>query len=312
MDGETTAPLRLLSWNLFGAPYAPDAVDRMRRIAEWIAAGGHDLALLQEVWTDEQGKAIESVLAAEYDLHTLPHRALTGRKGGLMALVRRDSRWRLSGDTQFHEFAAEAPDAVIWQGDGIADKGVQQVPLSHAELELDLVLLHTHLQAPYSPRFLFDYESVRRAQLAELESVARRVDGCAPVLAAGDFNLGPHRENYARLTSYWRDLSKTERERCACGTHDGETGGAADWIDYLLARDAPSWRIEAEVTRLARGTGEDMLSDHDGLDARIQLFPRLAGAGAVECAVLSTLAGPTTRRSWLVLTGSLLARVLGL
>lgn len=300
--------LSVLSWNLFGPPTAPDPLERMRRAARKALDERYELVLLQEVWTREQLRVIGSVLHAEYELHHSGSQArwILGLKGGLLACVRKDSAWRLVADPEFQEFGTEASPLLVWQGDGLADKGVQKLRIQHAESELVVRVLNTHLQSDYSPHSLFDFPGVRRAQLDDLSRAAGSRE--LPTVAFGDLNLAPGSENYRQLLGFWDDLSAAERQRCQCGTHDGDEPGAADWIDYVLGRDTPDWTVAAEVTRHDREQGGEMISDHDALSAALS-FERVSDASiAVHAAALAAARGPSTRRSWLAAMAYLATR----
>jgi hypothetical protein len=186
-------------------------------------------------------------------------------------------------------------------------------------------MLNTHLQAPYGPRFLFGYEDVRAAQLAELEKIARSVEGRMTVLAAGDLNLSPDTGNYRVLTRFWTDLSMEERQTCQCGTHEVEKGDPPEWIDYLLARPGPSIEVTAEVSRLDRcDAGRDQmpplrecsdeeekaerfLSDHNGLEAKVS-FERSDASRAIDAGLVAALVTPSTRRRLLALVAAVALR----
>ena len=311
MRGEPAgARLRVLSWNLYGAPLAPDPEARMRRVGELVARGGYDLALLQEVWTRSQSEALLGPTRATHDAWTSgPHRALVGRQGGLTALLRRDSDWQLSRHA-FVAFENEASDALFWQGDGIADKGIQHLQLRSRKARRAVDVFHTHLQAAYTPSALFDGAAVRRGQLGELERLARGVP--RPSLAFGDFNLVPGSANYARLTRGWVDLTRDARAGCGCGTSTDDGVDSGRWIDYALARRDAHAPVEAMVRRLAPRDELGALSDHAGLDVLLEWSDAPASGALLDGAALGTLAASSSRRELLGAGVYALCRLAGL
>ena len=151
------APLHLLSWNVFGSPVAKDPLAAMERIARYIDARAFDVVLLQEVWTAEQLDAFDRLASYQALYANMPRGWPLPRKGGLVALVREGGPWQVQAEPRFHEFAAEAPDALLWQGDGIADKGVERIEIAHVDTGARVVLFNTHFQSDYDPRSLFDF-----------------------------------------------------------------------------------------------------------------------------------------------------------
>lgn len=288
--------LSVLSWNLFGSPIAPEPLVRMRRAATIARDAGTELVLFQEVWSEEQRAVIDAVLGEEYALHHSGAEArwIVGLAGGLLACVRRDSRWKLMAEPAFVEFGDEASEWFFWQGDGLADKGVQSLRLRDAKTGLVAQVLNTHLQSDYRPALFFDFSDVRRVQIADLTTVAKRHD--VPTLAFGDLNFAPDTETHREMLADWDDLSARERERCGCGTH----GDASTWIDYVLGRSTEQWAVRADVERGPRERTGAMISDHNPLTAQVRFEAKPGRVDAASAAALVALAEPSTRRTWLL------------
>ncbi|MBI1814611.1 MAG: endonuclease/exonuclease/phosphatase family protein [Deltaproteobacteria bacterium] len=263
--------LRLVTWNLHGPPFAPRRRARMGAAAMEIARRAPDLALLQEVWFPGDAAYLVDQLRSDYDSIDVPAGALLGRKGGLLAFLRRSSPWSTERRVaRFEEFGAAASRLIFWQGDGLGAKGIQIIELRHRDSSQRLFVLHTHLQAQYGE---YRYEEIRHAQIAQLSEVAAGLDSAVPVLAAGDLNTMPEETVlYAQITGPWGDLTQKLRQRCGRGTvlHN-EAVKENEWLDYVLAHHSPAWRFTAEVEAI-RNTGvDDPFSDHDGLDAAIAI-----------------------------------------
>lgn len=291
--------LRFVSWNLHGAPGARNPAERLPVAARLLDAlePKPDALFFQEIWRDDQAALLRGALPAWTEVGVPGH--WLGRKGGLLAFLRERDALRLRG-AGFREFADEASDWIVWEGDGLGDKGVQWVELETSAGPI--VFLNTHLQAQYGSRA---YTEIRRAQLAELEreAAARARDG-AQVLAVGDLNTRPQellgeggRPLVEAFRDAWADLTAEHRAACECGTVPPRPERpTAPWIDYVLARRSPRWRVDVlDVRRITNRAPDDPYSDHDALDVSIALdrTPTLSGLGAA--ALWATR--PMTRRT---------------
>jgi endonuclease/exonuclease/phosphatase family metal-dependent hydrolase len=280
--------LRLVSWNVHGAPGAPRRSERMATIARVVLARSPDLVLLQEVWRQRDAEVfIDALSPRGYAAIEVPEtRRWPMRTAGLLSFARVAAGWRAEA-VRFHEFRAEAADWKLWQGDGIGDKGALGFTLARGALSL--AVWNTHLQAAYRPG---GYAEVRQRQLVELRS-AVEAGGAGPALVAGDLNTTPDEPAFAEAAGF-DELTRPLRERCACGTSlDGEPG--ARWLDYLLARTPAGWRIGAEVSLLRSFAPDAPYSDHQGLDAVVRIEPLRLDAALAGLAA----AAPSTRRELL-------------
>ena len=289
----------MVSWNLHGAPGAPEIEARFARVARWILAppgGGRppDLVCFQEVWTGGQEEQLRAALGERYDLFGTPRGWLV-RRGGLLALVRRGGELTCQG-SHFREFAAEAPAWRIWEGDGFADKGVQRLELRLAGEAL--VVFHTHLQAGYPGA---EHAQTRAAQLAELAQAMAQAPAAAPALALGDLNTEP--DDLERLLlardPRWRDLVAPLRERRECWSPP-DSRGREKWIDYALGRDGASGLLR--VLRrdcMPSRPADHPFSDHPGLDLELAIDLGPQARRLLPALLAARLAAPQTRREWL-------------
>ncbi len=283
--------LRLVSWNVHGAPGAPRRYERMATMARVVTARRPDVVLLQEVWRQRDAETfIEALVSAGYASVEVPGGGRWPlRTSGLLSFVRSAAGWRADAPL-FHEFRAEAGDWKLWQGDGFGDKGA--LSFSLVRDGLSLAVWNTHLQAAYMPG---GYAEIRRKQLIELRG-AIEADGDRAALVAGDLNTTPDEAAFAELAGL-QELSAALRESCACGT-SVEMPPSKQWLDYLFAKTSAGWRITADVS-LIRSLAPDVpYSDHHGLDASVRVArPKSEAALAWLAAV--RLAAPTTRRELL-------------
>jgi endonuclease/exonuclease/phosphatase family metal-dependent hydrolase len=257
---------QVLSWNVHGTPFTRERQQRLQRVGAAILRQRPDVALLQEVWFPRDAACMIAALGATYQPVDVPRGGLLGRQGGLLTLVRAGSGWAVRG-ARFHRFTLAAAAWKLWQGDGVARKGVQRVDLESAGQRL--VVLNAHLQSDYRWN---DYARVRSQQLHDLRHIAAQVDGGTPVLAAGDLNTRPTESLYADLRTFWDDLTEAMRQRAGTGTCLNPDGSDAGWRDYILARRDPTWSIDAaDVQCIANQRPDHPYSDHHGIAATLRI-----------------------------------------
>jgi endonuclease/exonuclease/phosphatase family metal-dependent hydrolase len=302
LAGPMRVQIRVISWNLHATPVAPRVLPRLLAAAAELQRRQPDLVLLQEIWRPRYADVLAGLLAPAYEPLGRTGGGDWTPPGGLLPLLRRSSGWGLR-EQRFEPFRVAAPAWKIWEGDGLAGKGVQTLLLERPDVpKTRLVALHTHLQAAYHPG---QYAAVRRQQLGQLAAAAASVDATLPVLAAGDLNLeADDARLYAEITGRFEDLSRPLRDRCGCGTVPGEL----KWIDYVLARRGPAWRASARVELIRSPRPDHPYSDHHGLDARVRFEPGRERARRDPGSALRVLQGPASRRAWLGAAARLLLR----
>ncbi len=261
--------LRLLSWNVHTPPLSPNPDVRLARIAEKIKSLAPDLVLLQEVWFDSGAALLERELGDRYEMIPVEEtRTWPLRPSGLLACVARGSRGgkrRLAvRASDFVAFREHAPSWRIWQGDGLASKGVHHITLGLGERTIEV--LNTHLQAQYGETH---YDAIRRQQRATLERVARKLAGAHPVIACGDLNSSPDELDRA----FWQDHTEALRSKCGCGTSLSPDPPAEAWIDFVLSRRSPRWKLDAQLQMVESRMADDPYSDHQGLLADFVISP---------------------------------------
>jgi endonuclease/exonuclease/phosphatase family metal-dependent hydrolase len=263
--------LDLLSWNVHGPPLAPRRATRLNAVGLEIERRAPEIALLQEVWFGGDAAALARQLAPRYDVVDGAPRVRPVRAGGLLAFVRRDSEWRVADrGVRFERYRTQAARWRVWEGDGLAAKGIQIIPLVHRAAGRSIVMAHTHLQAQYEP---IRHARPRGAQLTQLARLAATLGAATPVLAAGDLNTGPDDALYRDLIApIWIDLTApTRTARPAASTHF--ECASAPWIDYVLAHRSPHWSATGLLELIENRSRDDPFSDHHGLHVRLQIEP---------------------------------------
>jgi len=266
----------LLSWNVHGIPNQETIDTRIDNIAREILRRRPDLVLLQEAWMTDAAARFDCRLRGEYEVvpdgegvRTGPLSLFGHRRGGLLALVRRDSPWKLDAKTapRFAEFETSGPlSRVGSERDAIAGKGIQAFVIGDGSIRL--AVLNTHLQSQYAPR---DYADIRLSQIRQLLGEVEKTGGDA-TLVAGDFNTSPVESAlYGELTRALNDLTAEYHRACNCGTLTGVRRRTRHWFDYVLARTAGAVKLEAK-TDLIRNTGLlEPYSDHHGVWVEMRL-----------------------------------------
>ena len=161
---------------------------------------------------------------------------------------------------------------------------------------LSLVAINTHLQAAYRPGGYTEVRLKQLLQLGEAVGGVGEVEPARPLIAAGDLNCRPEEDAlYPAIERVFEDLTLPLRETCRCGS----VPGRQTWIDYVLARRSKSWRVRAQVELIRSERPDYPYSDHHGLDASLELEPRVQGALSRGARAAQVLWGPASRRAWL-------------
>lgn len=175
--------LRVLTLNVWGLPPPVGRVvsQRLDRILGELPALGCDVALFQEVWTEEAREQLRAGGAAVGLPHCWWPPGPAHASGGLLALSRPPIR-----EPSFRRYTLCGLPQRITQMDYYAGKG-----LGRFEIELDagpVSLFDTHLHARYAPQDVEDdYIGHRAAEVIELAAELRATR--TPVVLAGDLNM---------------------------------------------------------------------------------------------------------------------------
>lgn len=259
--------LSLLSWNLHGLPFTLHWHRRCLTLAAYVRTldPKPDLLLFSEVWLRPYWSALRQNLHPDFTPLPVINRFLIGPVGGLVAFLRRCSTWRLE-EMRFEALQQSGPWWRLWEGDGLARKGIQTLCLRSSTRTV--VVLHTHFQAQYGSR---SYTEVRAAQWAQLNHCATALARFATVVCTvGDFNTKPEETIFLNQLEHWIDLTDPLRANGKAKSTTLEN--SQEWIDYILL-----WRPKAsaiKTTRLHLATGmphRGNISDHYGLLAHLEI-----------------------------------------
>jgi endonuclease/exonuclease/phosphatase family metal-dependent hydrolase len=265
-----------------------------------------DIVAFQEVWVEETARPMIQAFQAEgYEVIDSPTRSNL-KQSGLLTFVRTTSGWAIDA-RRYEPYWDRAPVHKVWEGDGLARKGLHIARLRQGDKPL--VIVNTHLQA----RYRNGYETIRSRQLKQLLGAA---DVCAvegvPVLVSGDLNTEPSERLYELFSNdSWIDLTQMYRQRRGECSTSMAAGGPNGWIDYILARCDPSLRISADIHLEENGGKDDPYSDHHGLLATVYIeqIPKRVRERLVEAPHIEIPARRVRRKS---ITAAGISRAFGM
>lgn len=186
-------PLRILTLNTWGVPYAEAIPQRMTAIAAGIREINPDVILLQETFTERARQQLAAALSETWPYqHVFVTQALFS--SGLMTV----SRYPIV-DADFRRYRARGKAEDIRHGDYYSGKGIGLTRLDTPSGLVDVYNAHTHAQ--YVPEDETDYALFNALNLYE---ALRFIDASAqnPVILGGDLNTRPDQLGYDLL----RDL----------------------------------------------------------------------------------------------------------
>jgi endonuclease/exonuclease/phosphatase family metal-dependent hydrolase len=298
---ESAMNIRLISWNLHGIPFLARRRERMMTALMATLERRPDIVAFQEVWGDADARQISERADAELMRTVKVPGVYSSPPGGLVVLYR-DAVWQVLRH-EFRHYEAHGPAWRLWEGDGVAGKGIQHVRLLHRETRSEFSLLNTHLQSQY-PEYNRLYERERESQIQQLAATASEVSGGRPVIGVGDFNTLPSERLYGVLTTSWCDMTIKARAAAGKRATTYEDGGGGAWLDYVLGRRDPGCAFDADVRLLRNARRDDPFSDHHGLAATVSLIG-VSDCGESRPNRLRELGlrfvsdAPATRRQWI-------------
>lgn len=237
-------PVKLLTFNAAGIPLVhPRLGERLRGAGAAIAAGGYDVAGLQELWRDGDSDALAAASGLPYAAR---FRRRIAFRSGLTIL----SRWPVVRSEE-RAFSVVRPSLRhLFQGETVPAKGFLFARLAAPGGELDVYDAHT--LADYDGT---RYRLLRMTELFELAEGVRELSAGRPFVILGDLNSGRGDREYDLFLDLLGlfDPCAPEGEE-ACG--DPRRPKRIDHVLFPARLDANARRV----------LGED-LSDHSGFAA---------------------------------------------
>lgn len=294
----------LLTYNVRGLPW-PVATDRTAALA---AIARHLRALrqqgrqpglvaLQEAFIPD-AKAIGRAAGYQFmalgpGLDASPARATTAADRAFMAdrsfmVGERVGKRVDSGLVIFSDYPIVAVRRMVYAVcagfDCLANKGALAVEVAVPGVPARLVVIDSHLNsgaASGTVRARSNYAYYRQIDALRDFIADVAADG-APVLVAGDLNVGQRQERRSYFVTSLlgrssgiaaAEFSCGQEQRCSIGSQTGVAESRESGKDWLLYRSSPS--LAMKPTRLnaefSRAVGGGMLSDHIGISATYAL-----------------------------------------
>uniref|UniRef100_A0A8C1MCY8 sphingomyelin phosphodiesterase n=1 Tax=Cyprinus carpio TaxID=7962 RepID=A0A8C1MCY8_CYPCA len=254
---------------------------RYEMIGELLGREQHDIALLQEVWSEKDFLFLKRKLSSS---HPYTHYFKSGVFGSGLAVF---SKHRIQ-DALLYKYSLNGYPYMLHQGDWFGGKAVGLVIVDIFGLKAHVYV--THLHAEYS-RAQDEYLPHRMVQSWELLQFVRHTScGADLVVLGGDLNMHPQDLGNRLLRSHTglRDCY-TETDTFD-GCEDGHTLIAANHfskkqdlipfekgirIDYILMKGSQKVSMKCESLSTTKGPVADKpypYSDHEALTAELALL----------------------------------------
>ena len=266
----TIPGLRILSWNIGMLPVIDlfsDKDDRAEAIASVLKSSDYDIIVFQEAFSSAGRSILRHILHEKYPYTYGPvNRSFLSLKcnSGIWII----SRMPLSVKKEI-EFTSSAGF------DGFARKGA--ILLEGRFMSIPFQLLATHLQDDSYPQY------IREQQLNEMydKLILPFSDPGIPQIICGDFNTNNKVSEYYngmldRLNAEDGEISGKVKITFDDESNDAYRSAHPDprQIDYILVRN--SYFInriirKISVLKSSWGKGKEYLSDHNGVEASIEL-----------------------------------------
>lgn len=256
--------MRILSLNIWGAPYAKDRAARLGAITDEIKRLNPDVIVLQEVFLPGQRQHFIEALAPIYNYSHYFYSGVIG--SGLLTL----SRYPIV-DAIFHRFRLGGKPERLQHGDYFAGKGIGLTRIDAPEGLYNVFNSHTHAQ--YQEQDTDEYAIFTDSNLYEAARFINAYADDNPTILCGDLNTQPDQTGYRIITTL-ANLADAYLEQHAAhpvtfSAQNPYTGHDDQCLDYILLRNAQSSTITRCMTE--HFTGAYLAySDHYGLLADVQ------------------------------------------
>lgn len=257
--------MKVLTFNIWGAPYAKKRSARIEAIAKKVKTLDPDILLFQEVYLPNNRKELIELLKNIWEHYHYFPSSLVG--SGLLTM----SKYPIM-DAHFHKFRMQGKPDDLLHGDYYAGKGIGLTRINTIDGMIDVYNCHTHAQ--YDPDNDNEYAVYTETNLYE---VARFIDsnsGASPVVLGGDLNTRPDQAGY-RIVSQLGSLVDSyyylhSHYPSTLSNDNPYTDSMNQCLDYVLVRNIGVDNISIVMNEPLTG---DILaySDHYGLLADINL-----------------------------------------
>lgn len=251
------AALHVLSLNAAGIPFVhPGLSARLPAIAAHVKQAGYDVVALQELWRDEDARALADAAGLAYRAR-VPRSVLLGT--GLAIL----SRYPIEATRERH-FTCSPSIFRLTQGEAFARKGVLMARVETPRGALDVYDLHLVSDYPGSRYF-----TLRLTQVFEAAQAVERWSRGRPFVILGDLNASPSDPEYRAFIDLLglQDACLSPGGDDDCGVTDDEDDKRIDGV-FLPQGRRRAARARAVLTEPIPGTNL-RYSDHEGVAAEL-------------------------------------------
>ena len=253
--------MKILSFNIWGPPYAKHRAARIRAITECIIQLAPDVVCLQEVYFPRNPNEIVDSLKDIFPHYHLFSSGVIG--SGLLTL----SRFPII-DAAFHRFRMGGK--LFEYGDYYAGKGIGLVRIQMPGGIVDVYNCHPHAQ--YEPEHDNEYAVYTDTNLYEAVRFINRESNDHPIVLCGDLNTRPDQSGYAIVTGLGCLLDSYfllhDTYPITFSVDNPYVDSENQCLDYVMVQNAAPLSIELVMTE--RLSSEALAySDHYGLLAEI-------------------------------------------
>uniref|UniRef100_UPI00358E65F8 sphingomyelin phosphodiesterase 2 isoform X2 n=2 Tax=Myxine glutinosa TaxID=7769 RepID=UPI00358E65F8 len=272
--------LKVLTLNCWGIRYLSKLCSkRYKCISQKLSEVSHDVALLEEVWSEKDYMKLKEKLASYYP-HS--HYFRSGVIGSGLCVF---SKHPII-DTLLYQYSLNGYPFMLHHGDWFGGKSVGLVVLNLSGIIVNAYV--THLHAEYS-REKDAYHPHRILQAWELGQFVRHTSQVADiVLLGGDLNMHPDDLGNRLL----RSLTGLRDSFIEADSYEGPEGGCTSIpqnsftskhefnsfpqgirIDYILFKGSDKYSINCRALQTTQATDgrEFPISDHEAVSATLQV-----------------------------------------
>ncbi|XP_006881288.1 PREDICTED: sphingomyelin phosphodiesterase 2 [Elephantulus edwardii] len=183
MKPNFTLRLRVFNLNCWGIPYwSKNRVDRLNRLGDFLNVESFDLALLEEVWSENDFESLRQKLLPTYPA---AHYFRSGIIGSGLCVF---SKHPIQELTQ-HVYTLNGYPYMIHHGDWFCGKAVGLLVLHLSGLVLNAYVTHLHAEYNRQKDIYLAHRVAQAWELAQfIHHTSKRADA---ILLCGDLNLHP-------------------------------------------------------------------------------------------------------------------------
>jgi len=255
--------MKILTLNIWGAPYAKDRSERVAAIADEVQVLDPDIVLFQEVYLPDNRDDLIERLVGIWEYYQYFPSGLVG--SGLLTM----SKFPIV-DGAFHAFSMRGKPEDIRRGDYYAQKGIALTRIETPAGMVDVYNSHTHAQ--YDPDNDNDYAVYTETNLYEAARFIEAQSGAGAVILCGDLNTRPDQAGYNIITTlgslvdaYWHIHRRHDDTFAVSNPY---VTSIDQCLDYVLVRNMSVTDIKIVMTEPLSGAAQ-AYSDHYGLLATV-------------------------------------------